>query len=107
MKLLESVSLSGLCEEPQRVQALSLQDYLAPIMFCSGPQQFGANPHFLALVIFTDEAHSSQEMESKIFTISICGKMKIHMLFFLHITSSGTTSSSGPVFGVIIYSDRK
>jgi hypothetical protein len=42
---------------------------------------------------------SLQEMESKIFTISICGQMQ----FFHHITNSGSSSISEIVFVVIIY----
>jgi hypothetical protein len=49
--------------------------------------------------------HGSQEMESRIFTITICGQMKLHMRFFHHITNSGSPSTSGPVFVVIIYSE--
>jgi hypothetical protein len=49
--------------------------------------------------------HSSQEMESIIFIISVCGLMKIHMRFFHHITNSGSPSTSRPIFMVIIYSD--
>jgi hypothetical protein len=49
--------------------------------------------------------HSSQKMESRIFTVSISGQMKIHMQFFHNITNSGSPSTSGPVFAVIIYSD--
>jgi hypothetical protein len=48
---------------------------------------------------------SSQEVESTIFTISIIGQMKIHTRFFHHIINSGSPSTSGPVFVVIIYSD--
>jgi hypothetical protein len=49
--------------------------------------------------------HSSQETESRIFTINICGQMKIHMQFFHHVTISSSPSISGPVFVVVIYSD--
>jgi hypothetical protein len=49
--------------------------------------------------------HSLQESESIIFTINICGQMKIHMQFFHHISNSISPSIFGPVFVVIIYSD--
>jgi hypothetical protein len=49
--------------------------------------------------------HSSQEVKSIIFTINNRGQMKIHMKFFHHITNSGSPLTSGPVFGLIIYSD--
>jgi hypothetical protein len=39
----------------QRVQALSLQDYPARVIFCQWSlQRCGTNPNFLAFVIFTD-----------------------------------------------------
>jgi hypothetical protein len=44
-------------------------------------------------------------MESRIFTISICGQMKIHIRFFHHIINSSSPSIYGPVFVVIIYFD--
>jgi hypothetical protein len=48
--------------------------------------------------------HSSQEMESSNFTISICVQMKIHMRFSHH-TNSGSASTSGQVFVGLIYLD--
>jgi hypothetical protein len=44
-------------------------------------------------------------MKSRIFTISICEQMKIHMQFSHHINNSSSPSKSGPVFVVIIHSD--
>jgi hypothetical protein len=49
--------------------------------------------------------HSSQEIEPGIFTLSICGQLKIHMQFFQHITNSGSPSTFDLVFVVIIYQD--
>jgi hypothetical protein len=48
--------------------------------------------------------HSSQEMKSRIFTISIWGQMKIHVQFFHYITNSVSPRTFGLVFVVIIYS---
>jgi hypothetical protein len=49
--------------------------------------------------------YSLQEMESRIFTVNFCGQMKIQMRFFLYIINSGSPSTPGPVFVVIIYLD--
>jgi hypothetical protein len=49
--------------------------------------------------------HSSQEIDSRIFTVSIWELMKNHMRFFQHITNSGSPSTSVPVFVGIICSD--
>jgi hypothetical protein len=43
-------------------------------------------------------------MESRILAISICGKMKIHVQLF-HNINSGSSSTYGPVFVVIINLD--
>jgi hypothetical protein len=50
-------------------------------------------------------SRSSQEIESKTFTISIFGQTKIHMQFFHHDINGGPPSISGPAFVVMIYSD--
>jgi hypothetical protein len=48
--------------------------------------------------------YSLQKMNSRIFTFSICGLMKIHMWFFRHMNSNGSPTY-GPVFVAIIYSN--
>jgi hypothetical protein len=47
--------------------------------------------------------NSSQEIESRIFTISICGQMKIHMGFIHQITNSSSPATSEPVFMGLTY----
>jgi hypothetical protein len=63
----------------QAVQALLLQDYTALVMFCQWfLKQCGSNPNVPAFVIFLDEAQVTRD-GIRIFTISICGYMKIRM----------------------------
>jgi hypothetical protein len=74
--------------------------------YCSASGSYNSVVNILnsLLLWYLRMKHSSQEMESRIVTISICGQMEIHMRYFHHITNSGSQSTSGPVFVVIIYS---
>jgi hypothetical protein len=42
-------------------------------------------------------------MEYRIFTIGFCGKMKIHIQFFHHVTNSGSPLASGPICGYNLF----
>jgi hypothetical protein len=66
-------------------------------MFCHWfLQQYGTNPNFHASMEFMDAEQFARD-GSRIFIISICGKMR----FFHHITDSSSSSISEPVFVVI------
>jgi hypothetical protein len=47
--------------------------------------------------------NTSQEMESRICTINICGQMKIPMGIFHQITNSSSPATSEPVFMGLTY----
>jgi hypothetical protein len=81
----------------QRVQALSLQDYPARVLFCQWfLQQCGTNSNFTAFVMFTDEAQFTRDGIQN-FHNQHLWVYENHMRFFHHITNSGSPSTSGPV----------